>query len=445
MKEFKTSLLVALLILLVGINVPAQPAGVGTQTTDISGVWEVSTVLFGKTWTVERFIFEVNDEQVTGVASNESLGELRIEGKAVGQNIQFNLLSLDSAYAVNYEGLIHNGAISGTVRMDGAQYEWTARRTATRPSQHPRVHHFVPQEFHRVFSGLIAPALRVFPGDTVRTETVDSGGRDGDSVVRSLRGNPVTGPFYIEGAVPGDTLVVHFSRVRLNRDTAYSGRSIIRNALTPNYLQSVNPVIDFDRNWQLDIERGVAMLANPTPRLVNFEVALQPMLGCVGVAPPRSQAISTGDSGNHGGNMDYNEIGEGTTVYLPVFQQGAMLLMGDGHAVQGDGELTGAALETSLKIEFTVEVLAGKSIGTPRSENDKFLMAIGIGGSLTQAVQRATSELARWLQSDYNLNAAEVAMVLGTSMRYDVAELVGKQVSIVAKISKSVIAQLNLE
>ena len=143
--------------------------------------------------------------------------------------------------------------------------------------------------------------------------------------------------------------------------------------------------------------------------------------------------------------MDYNQIGEGTTVYLPVFQPGALLFMGDGHAVQGDGELTGSALETSFEVEFTVDVLVEKSIGTPRAENDDFLMAIGIDGSLTEAMQRATSELASWLQSDYDLNAAEVAMVLGTSIRYDLAELVGSQVSIVAKVGKPLLTQLSQE
>jgi amidase len=446
MKRLKASLRrTTSLILLVGLAATAQPAGLEAQTTDISGVWEISTVLFGETWRVERFTFQLNGEGVTGFATDGSGRKLSLEGNAVGQKIEFGLRLPDSTYPVTYVGTIHNGTMSGTVSILGQQYTWTARRAATRPSDAPRLHHFVPQEFHRVFSGAIPPALRIFPGDTVRTQTVDSGGRDEHSAKRSLGGNPVTGPFYIEGALPGDTLVVHFNQVRLNRNSARGGRGFIRNALTPDYLLGANPVTDFDSNWRLDAERGVAVLAKPTPRLKNFAVPLQPMVGCVGVAPPRVQAISTSDSGNHGGNMDYNQIGEGATVYLPVFQQGALLFVGDGHAIQGDGELTGAALETSLKLEFTVDVLPGKSIATPRAENDDFLMAIGIGGSLTQAVQRATSELARWLQSDYNLNVAEVAMVLGTSMRYDVAELVGRQVSIVAKIGKPLLAQLNEE
>ena len=184
--------------------------------------------------------------------------------------------------------------MSGTVSISGQQYKWTARRAATRPSDAPRLHHFEPQEFHHVFSGAIPPVLRIFPGDTVRTQSVDTGGRDEHSVSRSLGGNALTGPFYIEGALPGDTLVVRFNRVRLNRNSAHSGRSIISNALTPSYLQKIHPVTDFDSHWRLDRERGVAVLAKPTPRLTNFAVPVQPMVGCVGVASSRGQAITTG-------------------------------------------------------------------------------------------------------------------------------------------------------
>ena len=153
------------------------------------------------------------------------------------------------------------------------------------------------------------------------------------------------------------------------------------------------------------------------------------MLGCIGVAPPGRDVIRTGDSGSFGGNMDYNQLSEGTTIYLPVFQDGALLFMGDGHAAQGDGE-------------FTVDVTPEKFIGTPRAENNDYVMAIGIGGSLDQALQRATTEMARWLESDYKLNSTESAMVLGFAVKYDVADLVGTQVSIVAKIPKTVLAQL---
>jgi acetamidase/formamidase len=245
--------------------------------------------------------------------------------------------------------------------------------------------------------------------------------------------------------MPGDTLVVHLKKVRLNRDSAVSGSSIAGKALNPYYLQQLKRESNFDSNWKLDRERGIGTLANPTEKLKNFTVQLRPMLGGIAVAPPRREAFATGDLGVFGGNLDYNEVREGTTMYLPVFQPGALLFVGDGHAAQGDGELTGDALETSMEIEFTVELIPDKTIGNPRAENDEYLMAFGIGGSLDESLQIATTVLANWIERDYKLNSAEVAIVLGTSIRYDVAEIVDPHINVVAKIRKSVLAQIKKE
>jgi amidase len=140
--------------------------------------------------------------------------------------------------------------------------------------------------------------------------------------------------------------------------------------------------------------------------------------------------------------MDYNQIREGTTIYLPVYHPGALLFLGDGHAAQGDGELTGDALETSMDFEFTVDVIPGPNFGHPLAENAEFLISIGIGGSLDQALQQATSGMVRWLERDYKLTANEAALLLGFAVKYDVADLVGTQVSIAAKLPKSMLAQL---
>ena len=140
--------------------------------------------------------------------------------------------------------------------------------------------------------------------------------------------------------------------------------------------------------------------------------------------------------------MDYNGLREGTTLYLPVYQTGALLFVGDGHAAQGDGELTGDALETSMDVEFTVNLVSGQSTGGPRAENEEYIMAMGIAGSLPDALRQATTALARWLEKEYHLAPNETAIVLGTSIRYDIAEIVDPQVNVVAKLSKSVLAQL---
>jgi amidase len=292
----------------------------------------------------------------------------------------------------------------------------------------------------RAASSRVTPVMRIHPGDTVRTWAVDAGGRDKQGVQRSPGGNPQTGPFYIEGAMPNDTLVVRLNRVRMNRDWAGSGNSIMRNALEPGTLANLKWDPAFPSRWKLDAQKNIAFLEKPSEALKSFTVPLQPMLGCVAVAPQGDLSIRTTDSGRFGGNMDYNQIREGTTLYLPVYHPGALLFLGDGHAAQGDGELTGDALETSMDFEFTVDLIPGRNFGHPLAENAEFLMSIGIGGSLDQALQQATSGMVRWLERDYGLNANESAMLLGFAVKYDVVDLVGTQVSIAAKLPKATLA-----
>jgi acetamidase/formamidase len=166
------------------------------------------------------------------------------------------------------------------------------------------------------------------------------------------------------------------------------------------------------------------------------------MLGCVGVAPPYGAQYRSGFLGSYGGNMDYNQLREGITVYLPVFVPGALLFVGDGHALQGAGELTGNALETSMDIEFTVSLEHGTASRAPRFENPDYLMASGIANSIDEALHDATTNLVRWMERKYGLNAAEVSSVLGTAMVYDVAEVVDPSVHVVAKVPKAILAGL---
>jgi amidase len=372
---------------------------------------------------------------VAGETLNGSFGTRKFEGSVKGTSIEF---TLDN---VTMKGTLEGHELKGEAVFKDRTVKWTAVRIPAR-SDLKRTHDFEPAEFHQYFSSRIKPVLRIHPGDSVRTWAVDAGGLDKQGNRRSGGGNPQTGPFYVEGATPSDTLVVRLTKVRTNRDWAGSGNTIMRNALEPGSLGSIKWASDFPNRWKLDRDKNVAYLEKPTDALKRFVVPMQPMLGCVAVAPPGDWSIRTTDSGRYGGNMDYNQIREGTTLYLPVYHPGALLFVGDGHAAQGDGELTGDALETSMDIEFNVDVIPGQSFGHPLAENDEFLMSIGIGGSLDQAVQQATSGMVRWLDRDYRLNANEAAMVLGFAVKYDIVDLVGTQVSIAAKLPKATIRQL---
>jgi len=136
-------------------------------------------------------------------------------------------------------------------------------------------------------------------------------------------------------------------------------------------------------------------------------------------------------------------VKEGVTLYLPVFQPGALLLLGDGHALQGDGELPGQGLETSLDVTFRVDVIAGRSLGQPRVESADAMMIMGTGGSLDAAMKSATTQMSRWLQDTYGLTPHDVAPILGTAMRYEIAEVVDSEYDVVGKISKETLAKIH--
>jgi len=410
---------------------------VSASAADVSGRWELTARLLNDV-NHARVTFTVTGEKLTG-----TLNELTLEGTVKGDEVAFVATRPNGERFGAFKGRVKGNDITGTASWPGftEDISWVARRAKERPDK-PQVHRFEPKEFHRVFSDAIAPALQIFPGDTVSTWTVDAAGVDSRGVRRSLGGNPQTGPFYVEGAFPGDTLVVKLNKVRLNRDSAISSGRIASTALNPAYVERTRYQPDFDSNWVLDREKGIGRLKNPSEHLKNYTVKLQPMVGCLAVAPPAHQAFRTGYPGTFGGNMDYNQIREGTTVYLPVSVPGALLFIGDGHAAQGDGELTGNALETSLDVEFTVDVISGRTSNGPRAENSEYLMSSGIGNSLTDALQQATTQLVNWLQSDYALTPNEAAVVLGTAMQYDIAEVVDPLMHVVAKIRKDVLAPL---
>lgn len=190
--------------------------------------------------------------------------------------------------------------------------------------------------------------------------------------------------------------------------------------------------------WILDGVRGVASLSKPSDKLKNFTIGLEPMLGCVGVAPPNGKILAASYLGVFGGNMDSREVREGSTLYLPVFQPGALLYLGDAHAKQGDGEITGQGLETSMDVEFTVDVMENKSLGQPWVEDNEYVMVMGIGGSLDDSLKLATTGMRTWLVDNCQLNSAEVAAVLGNAIQYEIAEVVDPEFNVVAKIRKAV-------
>jgi acetamidase/formamidase len=283
------------------------------------------------------------------------------------------------------------------------------------------------------------PVLHIYPGDTVRTRTIDNP-RDAKAVRYGSGGDPSTGPFYIEGALPGDTLVVRLVKVRANKTTAQQGSRINAHAVTPAYFSAAKYDPGFNSEWTLDLDKGVARMTHPTDRMKGFTVPIKTMLGCVSVAPAVEEQFRGTDLGPFGGNLDYNDVVEGTTLYFPVSHAGALFGIGDAHAAMGDGELTGAALETSADMEFTVDVIKGEQSQQVRGETKDYLISFGVAGSVADAIEASTTQLVNWLKKDYGMTDNEVAIFLGTVLKYEITELVDPHYDVVAKVPKSALA-----
>ena len=310
-------------------------------------------------------------------------------------------------------------------------------------AQKPAHINFIPTKFYSEFSSANAPVLTIRPGDIINTWTVDCNGfdslnqkrTDGDAV------NPLTGPFYVEGAQPGDVLMVTLVYLGFNRNTAFSSLSFHERSLPAEEYASFSkptPVI-----WNLNLTNNTASPDMQSARLKNFTVNIHPFLGCVGVAPA-SNPFPTTDSGPFGGNMDFTAVTTGATVYLPVYHTGALLTLGDGHAAQGDGELNWDAIETSLNVAFTVQLIKQPAIAlqNPRVENKDYIMAVGADSSLDVALKIATSNLLQWVQHQYHLTNEEATQVIGSSLEFKIAEIVDPKTEIVAMIKKSALAKI---
>ena len=295
-------------------------------------------------------------------------------------------------------------------------------------------HRFTPTTYYRTL-GPHPAVLRMSAGDTVITSTVDARGFDRDRAQVTPRGNPQTGPFLVEGAEPGDTLVVRLDRVQPNRRHGWCGSSVAPGVVDPDYVREL-PVAPL-AEWDVDVEAGVATLLSPESNLGRLELPLAPMIGCFGVAARGGQAISTATSAEHGGNMDYRGFVTGTTVYFPVFEPGALFFLGDGHAVQGDGEIVGSGIEISMDVQVTLDLQKGKQIGWPRGENEDWIFTAGNARPLDQATQHATTEMLRWLQQDYGLDPLAANLLMAQCVRYDLGNVFDPAYTMICKIAKS--------
>ena len=246
----------------------------------------------------------------------------------------------------------------------------------------------------------------------------------------------MTGPFFVEGAEPGDALLVRIDRMTPNRDTGWTFSVLAPNVVDPGAVASLPSA---QARLLGHRRRRRAPLASPSRRRAStdWSVALAPMIGCFGVAPARRP-----------GDLDRDQRPVRRQHGLPPLRPGrdrrlsrsprpgALFFLGDGHACQGDGEIVGTGIETSFEIEFTVRVAKGKTIGWPRGEDADSIFAVGNARPLDQALQHATTEMLRWLGEDYGLDATEASHLLGQAVRYDVANVFNPAYSVACRLEK---------
>jgi acetamidase/formamidase len=298
----------------------------------------------------------------------------------------------------------------------------------------------------------LKPVLTVNPGDRIRTTTLDAHGLDDSLRKVAEKDNPLTGPFAVRDAEPGDMLVVHLEDLAPNRELGWSIATLAPGVVEPGYVTEL-PSKTY-AEWAVDFEsdalRYLRFLQKPEDATTDdaksfstdhaLQLPLKPMLGCLGVAPPLGQAILATTAGPWGGNMDYPGFGAGVTVYFPVFAGGALLFVGDGHAAQSEGEIAGSGIEISMDLTFSVDLVKRSAIEWPRGEDDRGIFTVGNARPLVQAVQHATTEMMRWLQQGYGLDRERACILMGQGAEYDLGNVFDPAYTMVCRMRKELLS-----
>ncbi len=282
------------------------------------------------------------------------------------------------------------------------------------------------------------PVLTVKPGDRVETSTFS---RPGDYYDPDKAGPwpGEVGPFQIEGAEPGDTLIVRILKLTPNRDIAISnwtGEGISGVAADGRTRMLNDPLPARRFVWRLDRQKMVGTLDLPRSASKRIELPLKGMLGRVAVAPAGEEAWGGLWPGDFGGNLDALDVGEGATVHLPVFHKGGLFYFGDFHALQGDGEIIGSGLESTADVIFQFDLVKGQRIRWPRIENDEYIMVAGSVRPLIDALRIAYVELIEWMIADYGFDKLDAFQIASQAGVVRVANVVDPNYTVIAKFPK---------
>ena len=310
----------------------------------------------------------------------------------------------------------------------------------------PPTLHYVPkhEELAYTFGGVppvrhIAPGTRLiswsedcYDGAVTRPDQLPS------KVAPIGHDNPQTGPFYVDGAEPGDTLAIHIEKLEPARphgiSSSFPGFGALNGTDRTATLQSDLP----ETVWfyEVDKTKGVAR-THSTDGKKSWEVPLAPFLGCLGVAPSNGEARSTIVPDYFGGNMDCPEVRAGNTVYLGVRVPGALLSFGDGHFAMGDGEIIGTAIEGAMNVELRVELVKHRETPWPRIENADWMMSLGAARPLEDAARIAFKDMVQWVMEKTGLGLMDAYQFVSQNSQAPVVEMVDPLYTVLVKIPKS--------
>ncbi len=313
-------------------------------------------------------------------------------------------------------------------------------RSEAVPEQKVVPYHATIDSVKYVF-GVTAPVAHLKPGNILEANSLDCFGnaikKPGDPLALVKGDNPLTGPFFIDGAEPGDTLVIHILDLQVDGNQGIGAFAPGFGALNQtNYTPMLHAPLP-EKIWFYPIDHA-SNTATFQALDSNYKVKipLHPFLGCIGVAPAGGEARSSIVPAEFGGNMDAPEASAGNTLYLPVNVSGALFYFGDGHAAMGDGEIAGTAIEVPMKARLQFDVVKGKHTNWPRFENEKEIMAAGAYRPLDDALRIAYTELVAWIHADYGLSELDAYELLSEVGKLHVTEMVDPNYVVIASIEK---------
>ncbi len=307
------------------------------------------------------------------------------------------------------------------------------------------VYEIKPEFYNYVFSPYLEPAAKINPGDTVVFHTEDAfGGRINSVDVKPKEAlkdanflNPQTGPVYINGAEPGDTLVCKIDSIEFTRDWAVSAIMEYFGGLQSN---------DITKTLQQPLEEKVYMWKSLEDgkyfrnEEIGVTIPATPFCGTMATAP-KLEAISALAPGKFGGNMDVPDTKPGNILYLPIYNEGGLFYIGDVHAAQGEGELCGVALEISAKVTVTFDIIKGKTIKWPRIESPDRIMSVGSAKPMEDAARISYADLIEWMVDDYGFKKMDAYQLLSQVGELYVGNMVDIVYSLCASIDKKYLKQ----